>query len=483
MTPSDPFRVLLIEDDLSMARICQGYLKDTGYRVDHAANGKDALELIDSNLPHVLLLDLKLPDMDGFDILRQVKEKGLPLVTIVVTSQASMSTAIEAMQLGAKDFLVKPFAKERLITTLKNAEELQHLEQVVETYRSEIDVRQYHGFIGSSLAMQAVYRIVGAAAGSKASVFITGESGTGKEVCAEAIHRQSARAKKPFIAINCGAIPHDLMESEIFGHVKGAFTGAHQDREGAAKQADGGTLFLDEVGEMDISLQPKLLRFLQTGRFQKVGGAGEQEVDVRIVCATNRDPLEEIQAGRFREDLYYRLHVLPILLPPLRDREGDVVELAEHFLGVYSKEEGKAFKSFSPEAQAILAAYPWPGNVRQMQNVIRNIIVLNQGDVVEADMLPSPLDSFSAVTAMAALPQPLAQAGAVPASQGAPAGAPAPVVDDGVIVPLAQVERETIERAIRLSGNNIPRAAKSLGISPATIYRKKQVWEVQGEEP
>ena len=364
------------------------------------------------------------------------------------------------MRAGAYDFLVKPFTAERFLVTLRNALERQRLAALVETYREERD--GYCGFLGSSPVMQAVYRTIDSAASSKATVFITGESGTGKELCAEAIHRVGPRRERPFIAINCAAIPKDLMESEIFGHVKGAFTGAISDREGAAKRAHGGTLFLDEICDMDPNLQTKLLRFVQTGTFTPVGGSQVQRVDVRFVCATNKDPLAEVESGRFREDLYYRLHVIPIEMPPLRERGEDVRRLAEAFLESMSAEEGKSFKGLSEAAAALISAYDWPGNIRQLQNVMRSMVVLNGGGTVEVSMLP-PLLSRRA---------------------GAPSGSDtrtAPTGEGDDVVPLWIIERRAIEHAIALCEGNIPRAAELLRISPSTIYRKRQAW-VAGEE-
>ena len=255
------------------------------------------------------------------------------------------------------------------------------------------------------------------------------------------------------------------MESEIFGHVKGAFTGAYSEREGAASQADGGTLFLDEIGEMDLDLQTKLLRFVQTGRFSKVGGGKEKAVDVRFICATNRDPLAEVAAGRFREDLFYRLHVVPIHLPPLRDRGDDILSIARHFLIAYAGEEGKGFQDFTPEVELIFRKYAWPGNVRQLQNVIRNIVVLHDGDHVGRTHLPPPLDGALSEGDMAHI--------AIAAQSGASRGHPR----NEAILPLAQVERDAIERAIALCNGNIPKAAALLEVSPSTLYRKKQSWE------
>ena len=460
--------ILLVEDTVSLAKTYLAYLKDDPYEVQHVELGADALAAIRERTPDVILLDLKLPDMDGIDILKHISENGIPSAVVVVTANASLNVAIEAMRLGALDFLVKPFNAERLRVTIKNVLERQHLTKIVETYRNDIDRREFGGFIGASIAMQAAYRIIESAASSKATVFITGESGTGKELCAEAVHNNSPRAGGPFVAINCGAIPKDLMESEIFGHVKGAFTGAVASREGAAARANGGTLFLDEICEMDLNLQTKLLRFIQTGTFQPVGGTKTEEVDIRFVCATNKDPMVEVSEGRFREDLFYRLHVIPIAMPPLRGRESDAVDIAEHLLELYATEEGKAFKGFSDEVRAIFQAYPWPGNVRQLQNVIRNIVVLNDAEDVSVEMLPAPLDEYvGKVTPI--------HAGRAETSVIAPTSAM--VKREADIRPLEETERETIETAIEVCGGNVPKAAAYLGISASTIYRKRQSWE------
>jgi DNA-binding NtrC family response regulator len=458
--------VLLVEDTPSVARVYLEYLRPEPISVTHVETGTDAFRVINKRPPEAVLLDLVLPDMDGMDILRDIVGRGLPTAVVVITAHGSISNAVSAMRSGAFDFLVKPFNAERLIVTLRNALERRRLTQLVETYK-EVGRDEYHGFVGSSLPMQAVYRMIESAAPSKATVFITGESGTGKEVCAEAIHRQSPRHDAPFVALNCAAIPKDLMESEIFGHVKGAFTGAVADRAGAASKANGGTLFLDEICEMDLGLQSKLLRFIQTGTFQKVGSTALEKVDVRFICASNRDPLAEVEGGRFREDLYYRLHVTPIVLPPLRDREADVMAIARKFLEDFAREEKKQFKAFAPDVEAVFQAYGWPGNVRQLQNVVRNIVVLNDGDVVAKPMLPPPLNAVDPSAAvLSAVPQ---------------KGAPAPTGGEApeAIRPLWVVERDAIERAIDICGGNIPRAAAHLGISASTIYRKRLAWESQ----
>ncbi|MFM5163363.1 sigma-54-dependent transcriptional regulator [Aeromonas rivipollensis] len=463
MAESKP-RVLLVEDTRSLAVVYEQYLVQDGYEVLLADCGQQALAQLLTSPPPVVLLDLELPDMSGMAILQQITEQQLPCSVVVITAHGSVDVAVEAMRCGAFDFLTKPFDGKRLCATARNAFKHQQLSSLVAQYRENFERSSFAGFIGASMAMQAVYRIIESAAPSKATVFITGESGTGKEVCAEAIHQCSPRRDQPFIALNCAAIPHDLMESEIFGHVKGSFTGAQGDRKGAASLADGGTLFLDEICEMDLDLQSKLLRFIQTGTLQRVGSGKVETVDVRFVCATNRDPLMEVKAGRFREDLYYRLHVIPLSLPPLRERGEDILLLARDLLLRYAKEEHKRFKDFDADAVRVLLDYPWPGNVRELQNVVRNIVVLNDRELVSKEILPPPLNGGRALV----VPAPAEE---TPETLAEPMSAPLPVR------PLWLVEKEAIEQAIASCDGNIPKAAALLEISPSTIYRKKQGWE------
>ncbi len=307
--------------------------------------------------------------------------------------------------------------------------------------------------------------MIQAVADTKATVLITGESGTGKELCAEAIHALSPRASGPFIALNCGAIPADLLESEVFGHLKGSFTGAIADKPGAAAAADGGTLFLDEICEMDLSLQTKLLRFLQTSTITPVGATRPRKVDVRIICATNRDPREEVRRGRFREDLYYRLHVVPIHMPPLRERNDDVIEIAERLLVEMAREEGRVFTGLSPEVADLFRRLPWPGNVRQLINVLRNVVVLNDGPLVTIDMLPPDILEAAHLSPANA-----------PQATTLPPGTPSALAELAGRT-LAQIERMVIEAAIARHGGSIPRAAMELDVSPSTIYRKREAWE------
>ena len=456
-------QILIVEDSAPQARLYEEYLKSSHLELFTVTTGERAKEVIKERLPDLILLDYKLPDMDGSEILNWMKTEKLNCFVIVITAHSSVNIAVEMMRNGADDFLEKPVSADRLKISVKNILERARLQNLLNSYQNTFKRKNYHGFIGSSLPMQAIYRIIDAAAPSKATVFITGESGTGKEICAEAIHAQGPRADQSFIALNCGAIPHDLMESEIFGHVKGSFTGAISDRLGAASQADKGTLFLDEICEMNLDLQTKLLRFIQTGTFKKVGGNKLETVDVRFICATNRNPLEDVKNGTFREDLYYRLHVLPLHIPALRERGYDIIDIASNFLKQYAKEEKKTFSSFSTEVkEQLMSHYDWPGNVRQLQNVIRNIVVLHDDEIVQLQHLPAPLNIIQA---------PLEMTNNNLDSETKNTNINMP------IQPLADVERKTIETAINFCNGSIPKAAVLLDVSPSTIYRKKQSWE------
>ncbi|GLQ72981.1 quorum-sensing sigma-54 dependent transcriptional regulator LuxO [Vibrio penaeicida] len=458
-TNPNPKYLLMVEDTASVAALYRSYLNPLGLDITIVGTGIDAIKSLEKRTPDLILLDLRLPDMTGMDVLSSVKSNYPDVPVIFMTAHGSIDTAVEAMRKGAQDFLIKPCEADRLRVPVNNA--LRKAGKL-RSPTSEPD-NNYQGFIGSSQTMQAVYRTIDSAAPSKASLFITGESGTGKEVCAEAIHAASKRGDSPFIAINCAAIPKDLIESELFGHVKGAFTGASTDRQGAAELADGGTLFLDELCEMDLDLQTKLLRFIQTGTFQKVGSSKMKSVDVRFVCATNRDPWKEVQEGRFREDLYYRLYVIPLHLPPLRNRGEDVVEIAYSLLGHMSHEEGKGFVRFSQQVLDKFIEYEWPGNVRQLQNVLRNAVVLNHGSEITLNMLPPPLNLPSVSE--------LKQANATDSISTK--------LSIEEIRPLWLTEKSAIEQAIEACEGNIPKAAGHLDVSPSTLYRKLQTWKEQ----
>ena len=456
----------MVEDLPPLAEVYKAYLNKEPYHLSHVLTGAQAIESIHVSVPDLILLDLQLPDMDGMELLTYIIQKNLNCSVIVMTAHGSVDVAVEAMRLGAKDYLSKPISAERLKVTVKNVIKLQHLDLIVENYQKEDKNNKFHDFIGSSLVMQSIYRVIKSAASSRASVFITGESGTGKELCAQAIHRLSARKDKALITLNCAAIPAELMESEIFGHVKGAFTGAINHRKGAAEQADGGTLFLDELCELDLALQSKLLRFIQTGSYQRVGDGKVHQVDVRFVCATNRDPLKEVAAGRFREDLYYRLHVLPVHMPPLRERDDDVLEIAQTLLNELSKQEGKEFEGFDETAKRTLTSYHWPGNIRQLKNILHQLVVIQAGGIVNSKMLAVPIEP----AVIEALPE-------LEASTNLERTEPAKK-----IIPLHLAEKQCIEQAIKLCNGNIPKAAALLEVSPSTIYRKKQSWNEASNE-
>ena len=468
--------ILLVEDSAAQAAVYKAYLEAEGYLVRVAGSGEEGLEAATARPPSALLLDLELPGINGLEVLSQLRRQPGGFPVIVVTDHGSAENAAKAIRLGASDFVTKPFDRSRLKVTVGNAIRQHQLASMVDTLKEKFARDRFHRFIGGSAPMQAVYRIIESAASSRATVFITGESGTGKELCAEAIHKQSPRREGPFVAVNCAALPRDLIESEIFGHVKGAFTGAVRQRDGAASLADAGTLFLDEICEMDLDLQAKLLRFVQTGQFQRVGSGETIKVDARIVCATNRDPLEQVRQGRFREDLYYRLHVIPVHLPPLRDRGEDTVAIARLFLERFANEEGKAFSRFSTETEQLLRDYPWPGNVRELENVIRNTVVLNDGEAVLPAMLPPAVTARRIASVAAA--QEVAAAVVPPLAGGTAAPARIETLTRGqeAVIPLWETERQAIETAIEHFAGNILRAAAALEISPSTIYRKRQAW-------
>nr|WP_149589366.1 sigma-54 dependent transcriptional regulator [Tabrizicola flagellatus] len=463
--------VLLVEDTLSLQMVYRSILATAGHRVAVAGTADDGLQQFRVHRPMVVLLDLILPDRDGLELMRDIQAIQPETRVIAITANGSVSRAVEAMRAGAHDFLVKPFDEGRFLSVVQNALAEANLRetgkadpQVATRSRDPAEVAENSGFIGSSDAMKRIHLTIGSVARSMATVFITGESGTGKELCALAVHANSNRANGPFIALNCGAIPQDLLESEVFGHMKGSFTGAISDKQGAAQAADGGTLFLDEICEMAPALQTKLLRFLQTSTVQPVGATRPRKVNVRIVCATNRDPLDAVRRGHFREDLYYRLYVVPIHMPPLRERGQDVIEIAEAALARFAQEEGRTFHGLAPETRALMQSLPWPGNVRQLLNVMRNVVVLNEGGWVTPDMLPPGL----------------AEEGRDPEPLPVPMAAPEALSADSLLgLPLAEAERRLIEATLALHGGSIPKAARVLDVSPSTLYRKIEAWNAK----
>lgn len=466
-TRSSP-AILVVEDSEATAALYEEYLRSADYRVKVAGTVASALGLLGSEPYDAVVLDLNLPDGNGLSVLKEIRRQSLPLETLVVTATGTLAVTVEAMREGAFDFIVKPFARDRLLVTMRNAMERRRLRTAVDTYESEFGRNRYFGFVGASLAMQRVYRIIDSAAPSQAPIYVSGESGTGKEVCADAIHRRSTRAAGPFVSVSCAALPRESLESELFGHRKGAFIGATDDKKGALTRANGGTLFLEEVGDMDAGLQSKLLRFLETGIVEPMGGGPSEAADVRLVCSSTREARQEVKLGRLREDLFFRLHVIPVQLPPVREREDDAVLLARHALQRFAKDEGKGFRDIAPDAEYALRTYSWPGNVREIENVMRSIVVLHDGEAVRLDMLPRHISENSRGASVPTIAKPAAidDDPATSTSSGKPR-----------IRPLWISEREIIEAAIAACDGNIPRAAAFLEISPSTIYRKKQAWE------
>lgn len=454
--------VYVVEDSQASGALYCRQLEKAGFTTRHFIDGFSALAAIKQRMPAVIIQDVLLPDISGLEVLQFVKKQVTPAQVVIITSHSSIDVAVDAMRLGGFDFIEKPFTSERLVASVINAIKQQEKNEAATPHEVEILKLPEQDFVGDSLAMQTVFRLLNSAARSKASVFVTGESGTGKEVCAQSLHNAGVRSKGPFIAINCAAIPVDLFESEFFGHVKGAFSGAVAERKGAIEVANGGTLFLDEICEMELSLQAKLLRFLQTGTYSRVGSNELQQSDVRIVCATNRNPAAEVGEGRFREDLYYRLNVIPVQLPPLRDRGNDILLLANHILQKKSAANEKSFQRFSPSTEQILLNYDWPGNIRELQNIIENIVVIHDSDEITPAMLP---ENFAKSQSFAKTAQNIVKSVEAPNKQN---------VHD--IVPLWLVEKNAIESAISVCDGNIPLAAAYLGVSASTIYRKMKLW-------
>ncbi len=458
--------LLLIEDTPSLQMVYRSVLASAGYKVSVAGSAADGLLQFRQLQPAVVLLDLILPDGDGLALMQDMLAQRPETCVIAITANGSVNRAVEAMRAGAHDFLVKPFDENRFLGAVQNALAERVPRQSPSAAAPVVSecavLHDRSSFIGSSDTMQQIHGTIASVARSMATVFITGESGTGKELCALAVHANSARASGPFIALNCGAIPQDLLESEVFGHMKGSFTGAISDKPGAAAAADGGTLFLDEICEMAPALQTKLLRFLQTSTVQPVGATRPRKVNVRIVCATNRDPMDAVRRGQFREDLYYRLFVVPIHMPPLRDRGLDVIEIAETALFRFAEEEGRTFHGLDPTVRNLLPRLPWPGNVRQLLNVIRNVVVLNNGGWVTPDMLPPGLDV------------PLGRD--MQTAFAPPPGTEQPSVDALLGLTLAEAERRVIEATLDRFSGSVPKAARVLDVSPSTLYRKIEAW-------
>jgi DNA-binding NtrC family response regulator len=382
-------RVMIIDDEPLMRITIQDALVADGYKVATAETGEKGLALHQENPTDILITDLKLPDMDGIQVLKEIKTISSETQVIMITAYGSIDSAVTAMKEGASDYLTKPFAMDELRLIIKRILRMRQLELENISLRKRVEERYgLEGLVGKSLPMLKVYDLIETVAQTDTTVLIYGESGTGKEVVANAIHLQSLRKGRPFVKVNCAALPETLLESELFGHERGAFTGALKQRKGRFEMADGGTLFLDEIGDISPGVQVKLLRVLQEKQFERVGGNETLSVDVRLICATQRDLKEEIRKGNFREDLYFRLNVVPIVLPPLRERREDILLLTDHFIEKFSKKMGKEITGISGDAKTLLLKFHFPGNIRELENMLERAIALLKGKVIQAEDLP-----------------------------------------------------------------------------------------------
>jgi DNA-binding NtrC family response regulator len=442
-------RILIVDDESNARTALAELLRDEGYAVETAADGFKALPKLEDFQPDVVVTDLKMPGLSGLELMQKVRERDPEGVVIVMTAFGAVESAVQAMRQGAADYLTKPVNVDELSLVLKRELERKRLRAEAGQLRERLSEKhRIDNIIGSSPAMQQVFDAVLQVAPSRASVLIAGESGTGKELIAAAIHEHSPRAKKPFVKLHCAALAESLLESELFGHERGSFTGAVGRREGRFEQADGGTLFLDEIGEISPAIQVKLLRFLQEHEFERVGGNQTIKVDVRVITATNRNLLQRVKEGLFREDLYYRLNVVTIEMPPLRARPSDIPLLAAHFLGKYARENGKTIDGFSDEALARMANYAWPGNVRELENAIERAVVVCKKQRIGVEDFTSSIATAEKRT------------------DGMPE-VPGAKMDD--------LERYAILKTLEHTGGSTSRAAEILGISPRTIqYRLQQ---------
>jgi two-component system nitrogen regulation response regulator NtrX len=389
-----PYRVLVIDDETAIREAIRMTLEYEGYRVDEARGGQDGLDKATKTAYDAILLDIKMPVLDGMEVLENLKEQHVAAPVIMVSGHGDISTAVESTKRGAYDFLEKPLNREKLLLSVRNAVRVQKLEE--ENTELKEKVEKEYQLVGEAQGMRDLKTQVERAAPTKATVLITGESGTGKELVAREIHRRSSRANQPFVQVNCAAIPEELIESELFGHEKGSFTGAVRKQTGKFVAADGGTIFLDEVGDMSLRTQAKVLRVLQEGEVEPVGAATVIKVDVRVIAATNKELTEEIRAGRFREDLYYRLNVIPIRTPPLRERRDDIPILAEHFAKLFSEEHNYHVKTFTNAAKKALQDAPWRGNVRELRNMIERLVIMVPADKIDITDLPAEFFRTSA---------------------------------------------------------------------------------------
>ena len=453
--------ILIIDDEEVLQDILTSLVREEGHHAIACRTGTEGLEALDREDVDLVLLDLMLPDMRGQEVLRQIRERDPDQVVVVITAYSSIEGAIEAMRDGAFHYLPKPFKNEEVRITLRKGLERRRLATENRRLREQLDHRfGFDSIIGKSKPMQEVFELIRLAAPSKSNMLILGESGTGKELVAKSIHGNSKRKDGPFVTVNSGSMPSDLLESNLFGHVKGAFTGAISNKKGLFEVADAGTIFFDEIGNINVETQSKLLRVIQEKEFMRLGGVETLKADVRIVAATNANLDEMVEEGTFREDLFYRLNVITINLPPLRKRPEDIPLIAQHFLGLYCKENDKQIETISPEAMELLIDYSWPGNVRELENVVERATVLSTGDTLDLALLPAALrDSAGPTTHLPSLPA------------------------DGVSLKeaVSDYERQLIIKALQTTGGVQKRAAELLMVKPTTLHEMMKRLNVSTE--
>jgi len=452
--------ILVVDDQPNIRKLVSYNLEQLGYKTDTADNGRDCLEMLLNKHYAAVLLDIQMPVMDGMETLEKIKEKYTKLPVIMVTAMNDVSLAVKAVKLGAQDYLTKPIDFDRLETELKNAIEIHSLRHQVTDLKQQLHSSElFTNIIGQSKAITNVFQLADRVLNSDASVLIIGESGSGKELLARAIHNGSERRTKVFVPVNCAAITRELADSLLFGHKKGSFTGANEDRQGYFEQADEGTIFLDEIGDMELEIQAKVLRVLEEKTIRRVGEKNERQVNFRVIAATNRDLIDFIRERKFRKDLYYRLEEYPIFLPPLRKRKEDIILLAQHFLQEFCEDNNMEPIRFSEEVQEIMKTYHWPGNIRELKNVVRRAALRVDGNII-TEITFSNIESDTHEK----IKQPVTAGSRENSDQ---------------IVPFEQVEMQTIERAFVAADRNAVEAARLLGISRATVYRKLKQFGIE----
>jgi two-component system nitrogen regulation response regulator NtrX len=455
--------ILVVDDEESILSSLSSILEDEGYQVSVGKSGADAIRAYTTDPPDLMLLDIWMPEMDGLETLRRIRELVPTAQVMMMSGHGSIETAVKAIKLGAYDYIEKPLSLENVTLRVKHALDQYRLEQENRSLRTKVQ-RKFE-LVGQSPAMQQLRQLIATAGPTNSRVLIGGENGTGKELVARAIHEHSARADKPFVAVNCAAIPETLIESELFGHEKGSFSGATSMKRGQFEQADGGTLFLDEIADMSLSTQAKVLRALQEQQFTRVGGTKLMKVDVRVLAASNKDLLKEIEKGTFRDDLFYRLNVVPIVVPPLRERREDIPLLVRHFMKVHSEEQGLRMKEVSPEAMEIFQQYDWPGNIRELGNLVERLMIMVPGNVIDATQAGLALQVRPA---------------AAPAQPSVPATSPIlSQAYDSLRDARNAFEKEYIGRKLREHHWNISRTAEDLKIERSHLHRKIKLLDVE----